>query len=822
MDSRILPDAADALREAIRRAGGVEVFAIGDVTDGAVTAITVTCRGQEDRVNALVDRPRAGQVVLHNHPSGDLRPSDADMQLAGIYGDDGVGFVIVDSTVHRSNWVIEPYVRRASPVDRDRLDRFFTVDLPRVLNTTERRPAQIAMAHRVADALEGERPLLVEAGTGTGKSLAYLVPAALWATANDAKVVVSTYTKALQAQLLGSDIPLLGRSGIEVRTAILQGRNNYLCKRRLGLAVSDPAHDDEAAALEGLRAWDGTTQEGTRSDLPLHVPPGTWERVLSDGDLTLRQRCPHYATCHYYQARRAAASAHVVVVNHALLLTDLSLKSDAGRGFLPKFSRLVIDEAHHLEDAATGAATRRLTALAVKRATGPVVSRGKRRGALGRLVRDQTGSRAALVDPAARETLRELATLAHAHVSGLAAFADSVLTGVHSTLLGAEPAPVRLTEARMATDEWSDDAAPRLAHLAREVEDAAGALQAVAQMFDDHRLPEDQTQPLLDVDRARGRLAGHAGLLRELLDGPDERVRWVERARSHKGDDTAAVAIAPVEVGPTLQRILWSTVPSAVGTSATLSVAGDFRWFRRRTGCPDADTEVFPSPFDHYRQAILGLPTDIPPPDSSGWLTAVCGVVVDAVRVSDGGAFVLCTSYAVVSRIAAALRHELPGWPVLAQGEAGRAILMTRFRENPRSVLVGVDSFWEGVSVAGDQLRLVIIPRLPFRVPTDPIQSARTERLQARGIDPFRAVALPTATIKLKQGYGRLIRTRSDRGAVLLLDRRVLDRRYGAVMLGALPPARRVKGTWSRVRQELMSVFAATSPAQEHTEPRDP
>ena len=816
-DSRILPGPADQLRAAIRDAGGVEVFAIGDVEDGAIVAVTVTCRGTEDRVLALIDRPRAGQVVIHNHPGGDLRPSGADLRLAGTYGDDGVGFVIVDSAVRRSNWVVEPFVRSAVAIDRQRIDRFFLQDLPAVFEGTESRPAQLAMAHRVADALEGDRPLLVEAGTGTGKSLAYLVPAALWAVANESKVVVSTYTKALQAQLVASDIPLLGRAGIEVRTSLLQGRNNYLCKRRLGLAAADPSDDEEDAVLRGLADWDRATSTGTRSDLPIQLPGTTWERVLSDGDLSLRQRCPHYASCHYYQARRAAAAAQLVVVNHALLLTDLALKHDHGRGFLPKYDRLVLDEAHHLEDAATGAATRRVTALAVKRAISPVLSRGKRLGALGRLVRDQAGGGSVLERPEDRETLRELATLAHSQIDGLGTFAEGVLGGVKGALLGTDPTPVRLTEARRATADWEDDAAPRLAHLAREVEDAAGTLQAIGQLFDDIRLPEDRAQPLLDVERARGRLTTHAAIVREVLDGPDERVRWVEPARQARGDGTAALAIAPVEVGPTLRRILWEPVPTTVCTSATLSLSGDFRWFGRRSGAPDSHTAVFPSPFDHFRQAVLGIPSDLPPPTEPAWLDAIGRVVVEAVRASEGGAFVLCTSYAQVRSLARTLRSELRGWPVVAQGEAGRAVLMERFRADRRAVLVGVDSFWEGVSVAGQQLRLVIIPRLPFRVPTDPIEAARTERLESRGIDPFRAVALPAATIKLKQGYGRLIRTRSDRGAVLLLDRRVVERRYGTVMLRALPPARRIKGPWSRIRKEITALFATP----EHRDERE-
>ncbi|MCA9494813.1 MAG: hypothetical protein KC621_33020, partial [Myxococcales bacterium] len=353
MSLRFEAPAAEALRAAIRDAGGVEVFAIGDVMAGHVMSVTVTCRGTEDRVPALLDRPRAGQVVIHNHPSGDLRPSEADLELAHRYGEDGVGVVIVDSVVSRSNWVVEPYVRRWVGVDDDALEAFFTEGLPRAMPGWESRPQQLEMARQVARSLEAEIPLMCEAGTGTGKSLAYLVPAALWALANDGRVAVSTFTRALQAQLVASDLPLLAKGGIEVRTSVLQGRNNYLCRRRLDIAL-DEDPDDDRRVLESLRDWSSTTTEGSRGHLGFQVSGPQWERVMSDADLTLSVRCPHYDTCHWYKARRSASGAHLLVVNHALLLTDLSIRGQAGRGFLPKYDRIVLDEAHHLEDAATG------------------------------------------------------------------------------------------------------------------------------------------------------------------------------------------------------------------------------------------------------------------------------------------------------------------------------------------------------------------------------------------------------------------------------------------------------------------------------------
>jgi ATP-dependent DNA helicase DinG len=818
MSNRFTPEAAQTLRQAIREAGGVEVFAIGDVVAGHVSAVTVTCRGTADRVPALLDRPRAGQIVVHNHPSGDLRPSEADLHLAQLYGEDGVGVVIVDDTVSRSNWVVEPYARPTVPVDEERLAAFFQVGLPRAMPGWEPRPQQLEMSLAVARSLSQDELLLCEAGTGTGKSLAYLVPAALWALDNDSRVVISTFTKTLQIQLLASDLPLLARGGIEARTAVLQGRNNYLCLRRLGLAQKEPEgehSEQDQQMLEALADWSAATPSGSRQDLPMAVETDLWEQVMSDGDLTLSVRCPHYAQCHYYRARRGAAAAHLVVVNHALLLSDLALRAQTGRGFLPKYDRVLLDEAHHLEDAATGVASSRLSTSAIRRALSPLLDGRRRRGALSRLVQRQTGL-GSVLPPERHSRLQLAAEVAEHRLGAVAVGAPITLQQLADTVLGGSP--LRITPAVEEQPVWSEGGVPTLRHLGAELVAATEALDAVEALFEDVVLPEEQAQPLLDVRRARRRLATHAEIVDQLLEDDPSRCRWLEPELS-RGERSAAGCTAPIEVGAVLREILWLPYPGAVATSATLTVAQRFEHLSRRIGLPPEPAPlelILPSPFDHAQQALLGLPRDLPVPDDPRFLEESAAIVAEAVRISDGGAFVLCTSHASVQHYAAALRQREPpglGRPVLAQGEAGRGVLLDRFRENRRAVLVGTDTFWEGISVRGEGLRLVVIPRIPFRVPTEPLLEARHERIAQRGGDPFKAYSLPEAVLKLRQGYGRLIRSSTDRGVVLLLDRRVQDKPYGTTILRSLPPARRVTGPWQRVRQELLEVYAGTTAA---------
>lgn len=784
--SRFRPQAADALRAAITEAGGTEVYAIGSLVDDEVATLVIHARGRIDAVPAP-HRGKPGQVAIHNHPTGRLDPSPADMAIASRMAEDGVGFVIVDNAVSHARWVVEPDPpREPVAVDPARVRRFFEVDLPAALPGCEARSQQLDMALAVADSLSRREPLVVEAGTGTGKSLAYLVPAALWAIANEGRVVVATYTQALQAQLVRSDLPLLPRGGIEVRSALLVGRNNYACRRRLALAQAG-ASPDSKPVVDALVAWSESGRARHRADLPFAVDAELWDEVLSDSDLTLAVRCDHYARCHFYDARRDAAKAHIVVVNQALLLADLAVRAENDTGVLPAFHRVIVDEAHHLEAAATSALGCRLTGRAVSRAVAPLLDSARRPGAVSRL-------------SAVAPDLPAVSAVSALWVAGNAA----------ETVLG-QPAPSqpRRRQLLISSPQWPEEI-DGYTQVASTLDRARRALDALLEAAPP--LAPDDAAALLDIRRAARRLAEHAANASAFAVGPDDgHERWLEAAGRRPEDGRALVA-APVDVAPTLRRLLWSPFPGTVATSATLAVAGSFGpWVERVGPAGEPATLRVDSPFDHAAQAVLGLPRDLPPPDTEGWEGQSADAVVDALRCARGGAFVLCTSHAAVRSYASALRRALPAAVVLAQGEAGRPLLLERFRADANAVLVGTDSFWEGVSVTGDALRLVVIPRIPFRVPDDPLFQARAERLVARGIDPFRALTLPDAVLKLRQGYGRLIRTRTDRGAVVLLDRRLHDRSYGRVVLASLPPARRVTGPWRTVRAALLELFAPTA-----------
>jgi len=845
--SRFRPEAATALRAEIDAHGGAEIMAIGEVdAEGCVCAVEVHARGTDDQVLVLLRRPQAGQVVIHNHPSGVLQPSEADLSIGGRLGEDGVGSVIVNNAVTASTWFVEPHAPKAVHIEAAEVEGWFRGRLPAVLDGHEPRPGQLAMAEAVRVALNEGQLATLEAGTGTGKSLAYLVPAALWALQNRGKVAIATFTLTLQSQLATSDLPVLDRAGVGVKSAVLKGRSNYLCRRRLEEAQHEPdLSPADRAALAALARFAEGSAEGTRQELGAAVDDDLWERVESDHDQTLRARCPHFGRCFYYQARRQAAEAQLLVINHSLLLADRVIKSESGgEGLLPLYDRVIIDEAHHLEDAATSLLQAGLGARSLGRAVQRLVPGRRGPGALARL-RARFLAKGSPLHPEDQRRFDRDSEL-------LSRLLPRVDQAVHDALelCAAELLPEgqdsrRIDGALRATATWIDLLEPALREAGHRLAQAAALSGQLLDLLDE--LPPQQRfaepQPVFDLGRARKRLTELAGSTsRMLADDPDS-VRWVGRPRGRR--QGAALAVAPIDVGEALRTHLFRPLKAAVLTSATLTVNGHFDHFLGRVGlrapaAPDAEDAptarggpaahqpgvpalrfeqktlqlgVFPSPFDYARQALLGLPRDLPPPDQPGWLDAAAQATAEAIEISGGGVFVLCTSHEAVgqlhARCTAALGDRML---LLRQGQMGRDRLLETFRAHGDAVLFGTDSFWEGVSVRGEALRLVIIPKLPFRVPTEPIQQARYERVEAMGLDPFRTFTLPAAVLRLRQGFGRLVRSAADRGAVLILDRRVHERWYGRVFLRSLPEMERATGPTRAVLDRVRAFFRASAP----------
>jgi ATP-dependent DNA helicase DinG len=825
---RLAPAVQAFLRAEIGAAQGREVSFVGRLdANGQIADARVVARGTVDAVLALPGIAERGELLLHNHPSGVLEPSGADLGVAARLHDGGVGFAIVDNEVTDCYVVVEiPRPRATARLDPVDVAGLLAEGGPvaKLLRAFEDRPSQRDMAAYVADVYNDGGVALLEAGTGVGKSFAYLVPALVWARENGERTVVSTNTINLQEQLVGKDLPILARAlatGDHTPSfALLKGWRNYLCLARLEQARvgQDSLFDSERGAeLEALAAWAAHTSDGSLSDLPDEPSSEVWDAIAAESDLCARLACPHFEPCFLFQARRRAAEADVVVVNHHLLASDLAVRMASENwleaAVLPPYRRLVLDEAHHLEDVAATHLGAQVSAHGVQRLLARLERNG--RGLLPAIATALAG-RDDLLSAASRDVARQGLFDA---LGGARRAADTLfmlLGGRLDTAAGQGPV-LRLTEAFADDPVWSDGLGVAFENLLVSFNALRAGVETIADRLarDD---PADRKVQLIGelrgvVRRLDAAAVGLTAALQPLPGGPPA-VRWLER----RGKKTANLALAsvPLDLAPLLKENLFDRVATVVLTSATLAAGGEFSFLEERLGLelpPVRVTvrEVLPSPFDFASQCLFGVPTDLPEPrgDESGHDAAVARVLLDLARASDGGMFVLFTSHRALGRAAAAVRGSVGGrWPLLVQGEGQRDQLLRRFRDSGSAILLGTDSFWEGVDVPGRALRVLILTKLPFKVPSEPLTAARLERLEERGVNGFTRYLVPLAALKLKQGFGRLIRTRSDAGVVLLLDRRVLTKPYGARILEGLPPAPPVIGTWEEVRRRCEDFFA--------------
>jgi ATP-dependent DNA helicase DinG len=712
--------------------------------------------------------------------------------------------------------------------------------LCRTLKGFEPRPQQQSMMANIIEAYNQNRIALIEAGTGTGKSLAYLIPAIIWAARCNERTVISTNTISLQEQLIDKDIPhLLETLNIKLKVVLVKGMNNYLCLRKLEDAQSELHFfpNEERGEIERIEGWSQTATEGSKSEMPFIPSAAAWERVGAESEACHQHECPHYQRCFFFKARRQAQDAQLLIVNHHLLFTDLAKRADndnySETCILPVYKRIILDEAHHIEDIATEYFATRLNRLDLMRVLARLGS-DKHASAQGKLLllkekiqlffrktppRDvaQIISRLTIDLPALRHALNENI---HQAFDVFAQFIDHVKHPFNHILQEEASAPseqkLRLREEHQLHPRWKEEVIPhsqKLIESLKHYHQILNNLEIDFKDIDNERLHEKTKSIRLDIQALSLRLERAINLLNIFLTKWQNttKVRWIE-SQPVKTLINVQLIDADLNISKALANFLFSKFPTIVLCSATLTTNQQFAFIRRQLGLNQESLphrfiseHIYDSPFDYQKQALLAIPTDMPPPNHPDFNEIAYENVWKAIEASRGNAFVLFTSYHMLQHCYNVLvkRMEDHHYPIFKQGDDHRQGLLNKFKTTKRAVLFGTDSFWEGVDVVGDALRCVIIVKLPFKVPSEPMVEARTEAIIENGGDPFLEYAVPNAIVKFKQGFGRLIRHKWDRGCIICLDTRLVTKSYGTLFLNSLPACEKAfmngAGLWPKI-----------------------
>ncbi len=801
------------LAEAINEAGGNEVFFTGSInSDGLVVSVTVGSRGKADTVpvNFSDVRNAESSVLIHNHPSGKLLPSNADLGVASNCSENGQGFYIINNDASDIYVVVEPVKpKKINKIDVDEAGGLISDGgaLSKISDFFEERPVQIALLENIAKAFNNSKIGVFEAGTGVGKSYSYLIPSVIWALSNNEKVVVSTGTINLQQQLCEKDIPFVEKIlGRKIKFVLMKGRQNYICKRRLSDSASVlDLFEDETTEIKKIAEWAETSSSGSRSDMTFVPSENVWTKVNSESDACMGMRCPYHSECFVMQVRKEAAGANIIVVNHHLLFADIESRM-SGAGYsdaavLPPYKHLVFDEAHGIENAATSFFSESLTRFKITKL-------------LNQMYRKRKNSFSG--------HLCSLAILSSNEEKADSAY--DLTSKIRNSLANLEIAASDLLQ-----NEYTIRLFEGTARNFGPLLVAVGELSRVLGAFTD--MVREVMEGVADEDRDAPcyweskiilrRLDSYVLLLKNFLQWDEKRdnVYWIQKkklspelSREYGDNDFYIFNETPLDISYLMNEGVFEQMESVVCTSATLKTGRDFNYWMKRTGLMLSDRERisvadYPSPFPYEKNMLFAVPSDAPFPDSSEYQQYIEMVIPRLITAAEGRTLVLFTSYESLKSAHRTALATLRGFPgrIMKQGDDDSSRLLEAFREEKESVLFATDSFWQGVDIPGEALSQVIIVKLPFTVPNDPVFVARSEAIEKRGGSSFMELSVPEAVIKFRQGIGRLIRRSDDKGVVVVLDRRIYEKRYGSIFIASMPECKKMYSPMSEIINKINS-----------------
>ena len=786
IEDYLTPEMIRFLRTSIEEAEGNEVLFSGKADqNGIVNEIILAARGKEDTVPVIESVIDFGDVLIHNHPNGLLVPSEADLDVAGRLGRHGIGAYIIDNQATRLYVVAEIIKRNKKELlDIDEAAGYLDDGgaLSQNVEDYEARPQQIDFLKAVCSSFNKDNITIAEAGTGVGKSFAYLIPAFKWAEKNKERVIISTGTINLQHQLLEKDIPVIQKLlGTKLKAVLVKGRQNYLCLRRFNDRLQEAGLFDNEADFKAIEKWLEVTKTGERSDLTFFPTWELWSDICSESESCLGIKCPYRDKCFVIKSRKEATGASIIVVNHHLLFSDMEARMEDdfnGTSILPNYSRVIFDEAHNLENAATSYFSQSVNKGYILKVMHQIYRRVKDRiFGIYRFWSYYTEQKTKL------ESIPQ-------QIAVIISRTDDLEKVIQANVLMNDNSPVL----DMRSDSINaSDIYEAVGNLRNEVNDLFNIITDIHEELS--KMPDKEVKNdkrMYETSIVKNKLSGIISMLNDFIANQETCINYIE-----KGKKYSSLFIAPLSVSETLREIIFNRLSNVVLVSATLSVNKSFEFYATRIGLHDVDRPVarfiFDSPFEYKKNVLLSIPSDLPEPKSADYSQKLSDLIKNVLIISEGKGLVLFTSYSMLKTVYDLVRDDFSnaGITLFKQGDDDNKKLLGNFFINKNSVLFATDSFWEGVDVPGESLSVLIICRLPFKVPSDPVIKARMELIEKNGGNSFLEYSLPEAVIKLRQGFGRLIRRKSDRGVILITDTRILSKFYGKIFFNSLPETRR-------------------------------
>ena len=834
----ISPEIVEKMRAAIDDAMGNEVFFVGYIEDDLIVhEVDVAARGNEMAVPAIMKLAREADVVIHNHPSGMLTPSDADMSIAAQLDDFSVAFYIVNNKVTDIYVVVEPFQKKELiPLETEQIEALLKPGgvISSKLKGFEDRPQQLDMIDYTCQAFNQGKISIIEAGTGTGKTMAYLLPAIHWAHQNKERIVISTNTINLQEQLIKKDIPFLQKTiDIPFEAVLVKGRSNYVCMRKVAEIESDIdviAEDSEKSELQSLVGWAKDSKDGSKADLSYIPSNNIWEKIASESDTCTRSKCKFFRECFVNKARRIATRAQILVVNHHLLFADLAIRHHIGlpdsAAVLPPYQRIIFDEAHHIEQVATSYFGSQITRAGISRMLNRLYRRHKSmaKGYLPTLKFKAIRNQKKIDKNDLDQLLQMIDTQLISQLDHLAEFSNDLLEQLFHTVREStqesldNELKIRLLPHVQQTLIINSGLASYFKDYIQSLKTFSAALTRLVNFAAkvESTINEDWSSVLIEIKAQAERIDMAADTIDNVVFQQDEEnIRWLEVKNGYRGQHILRFMSSPLFVRDMMNKAVFDVFKTIVLTSATLTVDKKFDYLADRLGLDQISQQrrtelILPAPFDYKKQVVIAVPQDMPDPGHPTFAKELAKAIFKAVTISDGRAFILFTSYGLLHIVYQQLQESLDmvGLTPLKQGTASRHELLRMFKKDKTSVLFATDSFWEGVDVEGDALESVIITKLPFQVPSEPVIEARYEAIEKEGGNAFMEYAVPMAVLKFKQGFGRLIRRKTDRGSVIVFDNRILKKSYGKRFLRSLPECHQAFGSRDEVYEALKTFLS--------------